>query len=381
MASDAPRTLFVTLAGSHAHGTARESSDVDLRGVGVAPLPLRLSLFRSFEQTEGPLSGEIAEHVLPRLRRHPTASKSLDVKTECVLFDVAKFLGQCAVANPNALEILFADEEDWLYDTPAWRRLHEERRLFLTRKVQQTFLGYAMAQLKRIRSHRSWLFDPPKRKPSRKDFGLPETTALGREDRDRIEQELAAKIRDYRVDDLDMPKGTRIALRERLLDFYLDVLAAPEEELDERLRAVATHALRLPSEVVHALNAEKRYRAALNHWRSYETWKADRNPVRAELERKHGYDTKHAMHLIRLMRTGLEILRDGELRVRRPDADELIAVRDGALDFDELLAETERLKAEVSSVAQRCQLPADVDRGRVDALAYEVMTLEVALSA
>ncbi len=31
-------TVFLTLAGSQAHGTAREGSDVDVRGVCIAPL-------------------------------------------------------------------------------------------------------------------------------------------------------------------------------------------------------------------------------------------------------------------------------------------------------------------------------------------------------
>lgn len=36
----------------------------------------------------------------------------------------------------------------------------------------------------------------------------------------------------------------------------------------------------------------------------------------ALLVRSHGYDTKHAMHLVRLMRMGLEVLRTSELRSR-----------------------------------------------------------------
>ena len=156
-------TIFLTLAGSQAHGTAREGSDVDLRGVCVAPLPARLSLFSTFEQYEGPWLGELATAVMPRLRAHATAALGLDIKTECVIFDVAKFVGLCAGADPNALEILFADERDWAFETPAWRQLHRERHLFLTKKVQQTFIGYAMAQLKKIKTHRSWLLNPPAR--------------------------------------------------------------------------------------------------------------------------------------------------------------------------------------------------------------------------
>jgi uncharacterized protein len=90
----APHTIFVTLAGSQAHGTAREGSDVDLRGVCIAPLSVRLSLFRVFEQHEGPLDETLDALILPRLKAHPTASRALDIKTESVIFDFAKFIEQ-----------------------------------------------------------------------------------------------------------------------------------------------------------------------------------------------------------------------------------------------------------------------------------------------
>lgn len=362
-------TIFVTLAGSQAHGTARDGSDVDLRGVCVAPRSVRLSLFRAFEQYEGELPEPLAHAVLPRIERHPTASRARSVRTECVIFDVSKFVGLCATANPNALEILFADERDWVFETPAWRRLHGERTQFLTKKVQETFHGYAMAQLKRIRTHRSWLLNPPGNKPSRADFGLPMSSAtLNWDDQNRIEQSIAEKIRSYGIDDLDMPKHTRIAVRERLDAFYRDVLSMSGDDIEERMRSVATHGLHLPSDVISALNAEKRYRAAMKSWDSYQAWITQRNPARAELERRHGYDTKHAMHLIRLMRMGIEALRSGDLRVRRDDAKDLLAIRDGAMSFDALMAEAAGLQEAIVKAAETTSLPADVNRDRVDGL-------------
>jgi uncharacterized protein len=370
------QTIFLTLAGSQAHGTAREGSDVDFRGVCIAPLSLRLSLFNTFEQYEGALPRPLAESVVPRLAGHPTASRALEIKTECVIFDVAKFVGLCAAANPNALEILFADKQDWVFETPAWRRLHDERYRFLTRKVQQTFHGYAMAQLKKIKTHRSWLLSPPTKKPSREDFGLPGAGGtLSSDDQNRIEQSIADKIRGYGIDTVDMPKSTRIAVQGRLDAFYRDVLCASDEDLDERMRALATHALQLPLDVVSALNAERKYRAAMKHWDSYQTWSEHRNPARAELERKYGYDTKHAMHLIRLMRMGLEVLEIGDLRVRRDDAHELSAIRDGSMPFDELLAAATALQVSMERAAGMSKLPGDVDYEGVDALLGEVLGL------
>lgn len=364
--------LFVTLAGSQAHGTARPGSDVDLRGVFVAPLELRLSLFRTIEQHEGALEGAVGAAVLSRLKAHPSASAALSVKTESVLLDVSKFLSLCAAANPNALEVLFADERDWMYETPAWRRIHRDRHRFLSQKVRQTYLGYALAQLKRIGTHRSWLLRPPKGKPTREEFGLPDGATLSADDRDRIERGVAEKLRSWGIDAVEMPKGVRLELQERLRSLWQDLLQAGDDDLDDRLRAVATRSLHLPPEVEAALDAERKYRAAMKHWDAYRTWAASRNPARAELERRHGYDTKHAMHLVRLMRTGLEVLETGDLRVRRPDSDELTAIRDGALSHDQLLELAGNLQARMDEAAARSALPADVDLELVDGLALEI---------
>lgn len=367
-------SIFLTLAGSQAHGTARQGSDVDLRGVCIAPARVRLSLFRAFEQYEGPLPDSFSEAVLPRLQPHPTAVQALEIKTECVIFDVAKFVRLCAEANPNTLEILFADERDWVFERPPWRRLHDERHCFLTKKIQQTFHGYAMAQLKKIKTHRSWLLNPPEKKPAREDFGLPVAgSSFSSDDQNRIEQSLADKIRSYGIDNVDMPKPARVLVQERLDDFYRDLLAALDDDLDLGMRGVATHALQLPKDVVALLNAEKKYRAAMKHWDSYQTWLRQRNPARAALERAHGYDTKHAMHLIRLMRMGLEVLELGELRVRRDDARELSAIRDGALSFDELLATAVTLQQSMQQALATTALPADVDHERIDALLAGVL--------
>jgi uncharacterized protein len=374
--------MFVTLAGSHAHGTARADSDVDLRGVCVAPLSVRVSYRRSFEQTEGPpaqvLGSELWQNVASRLRAHGSAHRGLDAKVEIVVFDVAKFVRLAAEANPNALEILFADEADWLHATEAWAPLHDRRGSFLSKKVQQTYLGYGLAQLKRIRTHRAWLLDPPKTRPARPDFGLPEQSTLSRDDRTRIELAVAEKLRSWGIDELDMPASTRVALSERLRGFWADRLVAPDEDpgapaVDERLEIAAATSLGLSRELVRSLAAERRYRSALKHWEAYARWKEERSPARAALEARFGYDTKHAAHLVRLMRTGLELLERGELRVRRPDAAELGAIRDGALRYEEVVAEAERLRTRMQHAAARSALPLDVDHEALDALLFELI--------
>jgi hypothetical protein len=212
------------------------------------------------------------------------------------------------------------------------------------------------------------------RKPTRDDFGLPSgSSTLSRDDQHRIEQSIAEKIRSYGIEEVDMPRPVRIAVQDRLDAFLRDVLVVPEEAVEDRVRAVATGALGLPPDVVAALNAEKRYRAALKQWESFQTWKRQRNAARAELERRHGYDTKHAMHLVRLMRMGLEVLEQGDLRVRREDAAQLSAIRDGALTFDELLEVATQLQEAMVRAESSTSLPLDVDPEWVDSFLLELL--------
>jgi len=374
----AERTIFITLGGSHAHGTAREGSDVDLRGVCIAPLELRVSPFEAFEQYDGPIDASLRGLVDPKLKVHPTAAQAIDVKVEGVVFDVVKFVKLSAAANPNTLEMLFADTRDWLYSTEAWQKLHRERHLFLSQKVQQTYLGYALAQLKRIKTHRSWLLSPPRKKPTRAEFGLPERGTLQKDDRVQIEQSIADRVRSWRLDTLEMPKATRIALNEKMEEFWADTLRVREDELpllEEATQHAAAASLGLDRDMLEVLKSERGYRAALKHWDSHERWKRERNEARAALEATFGYDTKHAMHLLRLMRTGLEVLETGNLEVRRADASELNAIRDGALSYDEMLAAAEALQARMEDAAKRSPLPADVDRQKLAALCTELVLI------
>ncbi|MEZ4475267.1 MAG: hypothetical protein R3F60_31630 [bacterium] len=116
------------------------------------------------------------------------------------------------------------------------------------------------------------------------------------------------------------------------------------------------------------LDKERRYRSARQEWSRYQGWLQSRNPARAELEARFGYDTKHAQHLIRLLRMGGEILRGEGVIVTRPDRDELLAIRDGALTHDALLAEAERLGAAVRAAEATSPLPVAPDFDGLDAL-------------
>lgn len=64
---------------------------------------------------------------------------------------------------------------------------------------------------------------------------------------------------------------------------------------------------------------------------------------RKELVEKFGFDTKNAAHLIRLLRMACETIETGQMKVRRPDAKDLIAIKSGQWSYAQVLEESERL--------------------------------------
>src|SRR5690606_16827205 len=98
-----------------------------------------------------------------------------------------------------------------------------------------------------------------------------------------------------------------------------------------------------------------------------------RNAARFELERQHGYDTKHAAHLVRLLRMGHEILTTGEVRVHRPDADELLAIRRGAWDYDDLTEYAEHMQGLIAQAASKTRLPKKPDRSALNELLMDTI--------
>ncbi|HEY8148017.1 MAG TPA: nucleotidyltransferase domain-containing protein [Vicinamibacteria bacterium] len=256
------------------------------------------------------------------------SADQLEPSTERVLYEVRKFFRLAAVCNPTVIEVLFTDPADHVTVSAEGKRLIDRRGEFLSRLAGDSFGKYGLAQLHRIKTHRRWLLSPPRKKPERGDHGLPERSTIPRDEQGAVE----AMLRDGRMVEADLAPS------------FLDLL-----------------------------DRERRYRGALREWQQYQEWTRNRNAVRAELERQYGYDTKHAMHLIRLLRMAVEILSTGNVLVRRPDAEELLSVRRGALSFDALLEQAEGIGSRLKVLAEASSLSLRPDEERLNILCAELV--------
>lgn len=265
--------IFMTIAGSHSYGTSTADSDIDKRGVCVPPKNVVIGFANRFEQQD--YSGE-----------------------DTIVYSLSRFMQLASECNPNIIELLFAPTDCVQTLKHPWDKLLERRREFLTAQAYPRFSGYATSQLKRIKTHRAWLLNPPSREPTREDFDLPK----------------------YGTGVAEIAKGVDIA--------------------------------EISPEVLSLISREKAYKSEHLKWEQYQNWKQTRNPARSTLEAQFGYDTKHASHLVRLLRMGKQILTEGDLEVRRHDAGELLAIRNGKWTYDELMAYVDPLCNELETIYQ-----------------------------
>lgn len=106
---------------------------------------------------------------------------------------------------------------------------------------------------------------------------------------------------------------------------------------------------------------ETLFQQDLKKYNSFWEWKTNRNPTRFGLENEYFFDTKHAMHLVRLLRMGYEALTEGIIKVKRPDAQELLSIRNGAWTYEQVVEYAEFMKEEVDRALKLQNLPDAVD--------------------
>jgi predicted nucleotidyltransferase len=321
------RTIFLARHGSHAYGLNTPTSDEDFKGVCVKPKEAYFGFLNRFEQQE---------HM---------GSKSDGI--DKVVYSLDKFAHLAADCNPSIIEVLFVDDSDVL-KCDAWgEQLRENRDHFLSKKARFTFAGYSHSQLKRIKTHRAWLLDPPKAPPARQDFGLDDVQKVDKSELGAFDSLLGLDT----VDD--------------------KALTSPVEQAEAISAIAVAKGIELPKNVITLFTREKAWRAAQAHWSQYQNWLKTRNPVRAELEAKHGFDTKHGMHLLRLLMMAVRLLREGTVTVKWQGAEReyLMGVRNGMLAYDPLVEEAERLDNFVEELYKTSDvLPKEPDRNYLDQL-------------
>jgi hypothetical protein len=288
-----------------------------------------------------------------------------------VIYELKKIIQLLSGANPNVLELLWLNEYPVL--TPVGQHLINHRQIFFTKKVKHTYSGYAFAQIKKMETHRKWLLNPPQKKPIPSDFDI-EEAPLTKDEVNAFLEYLYHLIRG-KIEFLEEAEQLYKLLTADI-DFkgVLKQYSLPDETLEYTQELTNSR-----KDFIRLLKKSQTYQIALREWKAYLSWQQNRNPARAEMERKSGFDLKHGMHCIRLLRSGLEILRTGEVIVDRKvagDAEDLKAILKGDYSYEQVMKMAENLVAEMEKVDEDSSLPDKPNLEHINELCMELVEMQ-----
>ncbi|MBR6090005.1 MAG: nucleotidyltransferase domain-containing protein [Anaerolineaceae bacterium] len=307
------RIMLLGVSGSYGYGTNREGSDIDFRGVTLN-LPSDLIGMTKFEQYEDP-------------------------HTDTVIYAFNKFIDLILNCNPNTIEILGLDPDQYVTISPIGQELLDHRSLFLTKRAAVSFGHYATAQLRRLQN------------------------SLARDKMPQPQQEshmlnsVKYALENFNRQHVQWDKG-KICL-------YVDRAETEGLESEIFLDADLRHyPLRRYNDCMNTM---------LNVVRDYDKT-GPRNHKKDE-----NHLNKHAMHLVRLYMMGIDILEKKEIRTHRPPGDLALlrSIRDGGYmadgimtdDFYEIVSEYQKRFEEAE---RRSTLPDTPDMKAVSAFVESV---------
>jgi hypothetical protein len=144
------------------------------------------------------------------------------------------------------------------------------------------------------------------------------------------------------------------------------VLFVPDQEVVYR-NAVGAELVDNAHRFVSRLAAQ-RFLGYLQAQKAGMTGEVGAHTNRPELVAVHGYDTKYAMHALRLGYQGVELLTTGRitLPVPEPDRARLRSIRRGEVGLDEVVEAVTAAEAELVRLSRSSTLPDEPDRRWVD---------------
>jgi predicted nucleotidyltransferase len=347
--------ICLYVGGSHAYGLDTETSDVDIRGIFKDSIDMILG-YQKVEQLENSTNDQ-------------------------VIYSLSKCLPLIAEGNPNVMECLWVDEEEILFATEDYWYLRSRRDELLSKIVKHKYSGYAMSQLKRIRGHSKWLtkeqegkFD---KKPNIKDYIIHIHNVDG-----YISKWGSGGI-DFSENRLFFTK-----VRDDIYNVWYDNYSNTYPLIENGNSFIPIQ--ECAPDIYKSVSNEERYsyygniwfnksqfQTDLDEYNNWKRWKENRNEARHLLEEEFGFDTKHGMHCIRLLRMGEEILKGEGVKVKRPDRDYLLAIRQGKVSYEDLLEEAELLDKELLDKAYRfSKLQNSVDKKIVVDIIKEILKLK-----
>ena len=387
--------LYRYYRGSQTYGTATPQSDWDEGGVYLEPINQVLGLGLDFQD-------EIADETHDK-----------------VWYSLKKYMNLLLSSNPNILESLFIDDKFVIYEHPIITEIKKHRQEFVTKECFNSFIGYAIAQIKRARGYNKMCVQPIEERKWPIDFcytTYKQGTAAMTEwlEKRGLHQEYCGLVSLNNMPDCygvyydwgahnvakyngkfeeflaDVTYCNFVAIAEFGgidCDDYEFVLAKWFEDSqtpigyrgivkgDGTADDVRCSSIPKDANPICTMSYNKDgFTQHCKKYHQYQEWLQKRNQVRYESNLGHNYDSKNVMHCFRLLNMGLEIAKTGKVQINRTgiDADFLLDIRNHKYEYEYLIKELEKKKVELDEAVANSTLPETIDVSQVNQILLDI---------
>ena len=384
--------LFESVRGSHLFGLATPTSDIDTFGVFCCPPELLFGTGKDYVS--------IVE-----------SDKNDDYWDE-----IGKFVKELEKSNPNALEALFTPDKWIKHFDPSLQPLWDIRDSLITKACFKSFSGYAIDQIKKAKGlGKAINIDPEtvrRRKNPLEFCWVAMRTGDGdvRLDkwlsRNGLKQEHCGIVHltntlemynlyyDWFADkDLRVEDYIRLRYGIRQPNFLQRIKYGKELSEGKKTEFIGYRGLLDPSDIEtsqlrcssvgkeDATNPlctfQYNYLAFSQHcadYKRYWSWVENRNPERFELNKGYNYDGKNCCACIRLMTMAKELSEGQGMKLDRSeiDRDFLLAVKNHALTFDQVMSKMDELEASMKDSFSKSNLPDEPDRDLLEDILVQI---------
>jgi predicted nucleotidyltransferase len=345
--------VYSCITGSKLYGLATPTSDTDVRGV---------FFLNDFDfVTNGLLSDQI---------------KQVDVGTnDVVYYEMKRFIELLAACNPNIIELLYVPDQYVLSTSSIMDEVLAVRDLFVTKKAEDSFCGYAESQIKRASSQNRWVNNPqPHDRPIRASMCYLYSNVMSNGIitpwRPVPLNETGVDISQYNAAAVEhMPNCYRLYYYgDEAKGVFRDdgppvCSSIPMDDEESKFRYIM-------------LFDEVRYKKACEDWKNYWDWRNSRNDKRwfdvDGEERK--YDAKNMSHCIRLLYSCLNIARTGSplVRLEGEMQKQVMDIKMGKPTYKLVSDLSNSLLADVKREFPKRDLPDNVDVASIKKLYYRI---------
>lgn len=323
--------LLECISGSRAYGLDTDESDTDIKGVFYLPRSIYFGI-----------------NYIPQI--------SNETNDE-VYYEIGRFVDLLLKNNPNLLELLATPADCVRFRHPLMDKLPLQ--LFLSRKCKDSFAGYALSQIRKAQGFNKKINQPlpPERKTLlqfcyilKDNFSIPLEEWLTLH---RLKQEqcgLAAIAHARGIYALCVADND---------EAWSEGIISSTEANDVTVSCIP---VKQPIKAYLSVNTDA-YAIHCREYKEYRNWVKTRNEVRYIRNMGHGknYDAKNMMHTIRLLQVGKEIIQTGQLHLRRSNRTELLAIKNGEWEYQQLLDYAERLMQDIELAYPNSPLPEEAD--------------------